>query len=62
MKVRELIPGKLKQSDIYYSEFEEMELEEFIERTKTDPKAKRMLKLIKHKERLIDKRKQTGRL
>lgn len=62
MKVRDLIPGKLKKSDIYFSEYEDLSIEEFIEKTKSDPKAKRMLKLISHKDRLVNKRNQAGRL
>jgi hypothetical protein len=62
LKVRDLIPGKLKKADIYFSEFEDLTIEEFMEKTKDDSKAKRMLKLISHKDRLVNKRNQTDRL
>jgi len=59
LKVRDLIPGNLKRSKSYFSEFEEMELEDFLDLVKNgDKKAQKMVKLIKEKPRLSEKFKQ----
>jgi len=59
LKVRELIPGNLKRSKSYFSEFEELELDEFLILVKDgNKKAQKMVKLIKEKPRLSEKLKQ----
>lgn len=59
MKVRDLIPGNLKRSKSYFSEFEDLELEEFLNLVKNgNKKAQKMVMLIKEQPRLSEKFKQ----
>jgi hypothetical protein len=59
--VRDLIKGNLKRAPSYFSELENLTYDELLKAALTNPRARKMLKLIKQSDRLQEKLKQKGK-